>query len=150
MQRKHLTILLVVVGALMILSTVGMDFLWGKMLDYTPVLNERWGLNTPSEAKWDTIYGSQETDSGAVCHVLTYKNAEPLESMVPWGVAGDEDVQTAKEWLGTLELNEEKYWPRWEQCRYYEAEKTGGERLMIFWDSENIILYVLEWFPEAS
>lgn len=143
MKRKHLIIALVVVGALMIASTVGMDYLWGRVLDYTPTMRQTWELSMPSAAKWETLFGSEETEEGVMCHVLTYKKEEVVAQMLDWEAVSDEAQQTATTWLGEMEITEE-LWPKWEQCRFYGQEKDDGDRLLLFWDSESILLYVLE------
>ena len=143
MQRKHFIIALIVVGVLMIASTAGMDFLWGKVLDYTPSLRSNWALDVPKDAKWETLYGSDETEDAVQCHILTYKNEEPVESMVAWTSVTAGERSVLESWLRSAEMAEE-YWPVWEQCLFYAKDGDGGERLALFWDRGNVLLYVLE------
>lgn len=132
----------------MIVSTAGMDFLWGKVLDYTPVLRSNWALDVPKDAKWETLYGSDATEETLQCHILTYQNEEPVEAMVAWtGVTAREQAEL-ESWLSGTEMAEE-YWPRWDQCLFYEKNGEEGGRLALFWDRGNVLLYVLESSTES-
>ena len=147
MKKKHLYIALGVVVALMVLSTVGMDYLWGKVLDYSPVLEENWNIVLPGEAKPDTLYGVDESELHLSYHVITCKDASYFETMLPWSEIDEETKETAVAWLGEMGQQDEVC-PQWENCRVWEREREDGSQLFFFWDRERILLHVLERFSE--
>ena len=149
MQKKHLIIALAAVILLMIVSTFVMDHLWTKVLDYSPIMEENWGIALPGEAKCETLYGSDETADGPCCHIITYKNVSYIDTMLPWGSAGEDDIETAKLWLTELDISEE-LWPAWDNCRVWESTRDDGSRLLILWDEDAVLLYVLEYFAEEA
>ena len=149
MERKHLIIALVVVGVLMVLSPLGMDYLWKKALDYTPTLEESWDLVLPEDAESDTLYGMGGSATGPCYHIITCKDASYFETMLPWSDIDPDTMETAKEWLEELSLDEEVC-PQWENCRFWERDRDDGSRLFLLWDRDRILLHVLEYLAEEA
>ena len=145
MEKKHLYIALGVVVALMVLSTVGMDHLWGKVLDYSPYLEENWDVVLPEKAKCDTLYGVDESELNLSYHVITCKEASYFETMLPWSEIDEDTKETAKGWLEEMKQTEEVC-PDWENCRVWQKDREDGSQLFFFWDQDRILLHVLEHF----
>ena len=122
---------------------------------YSAVLTANWGFSLPNEAGFTEIYsadtGSSPHGDGKRYHIFSYESEEPVEKMLDWSSAESEMAYDASyseavgEWLGRIAVPGE-YWPDIAECVYYYERKDGNDEIIIFWNSGENRLYILESF----
>lgn len=150
-KGKKRAILTVLVCVLLFAGWIG----WRTLSDYSRVLDANWGISLPFKALYSEIY---EKDSGASFHgdgiryhVFSYRYEDYIDLMFAWRanegktLFRDSYSETAEEWLDEIEVP--RGWrPDYESCSYWYKTQEDNSQIIIFWDSEENRLYIVEQF----
>ncbi len=147
-RNRILTILLCVV---LLVGVVG----WNIVPDYSWAMDANWGISLPWKALCKEVY---EQDSGASFHgdgiryhVFSYRYEDYIDLMFAWSPVEKETIfhpsvsEAAEEWLDEIEVPTEKR-PDYAACSSWHTSKRDNSEIIIFWDSEQNLLYVVEHF----
>ena len=122
---------------------------------YSAVLMANWSISLPNKAGCTEIYsadtGSSPHGDGKRYHIFSYESEDSIEEMFEWSSVESEMVYNAsyseavEEWLGRIAVPGE-YWPNIAECVYHYEREDDNDEIIIFWDSGENRLYILESF----
>ena len=122
---------------------------------YSVALRANWGFSLPNGAGCSEIYSANSGASfhgdGVRYHIFSYESEDPVEKMFAWSSAESEMLHYAsyskavEEWLGEINVSDE-YWPNIEECVYHYERQDDHSEIIVFWNSGENRLYVLESF----
>ena len=150
MKKKYIIIICVILAIVLVLGIA-----WNVMSDYSRTLKANWGFELPFFSQYTEVY---EKDSGLSfhgdgirCHVFSYKYEDYIDLMFTWRhmedvtIFGESYSEAAENWLVEIDV-EEEWHPDYENCLYWYRSREDNSQLLIFWDPEQNLLYVLESF----
>lgn len=155
MKKKQLIIFLIIFVILVIaISAVG-GVLKTPDAIYSRVLNTNWGIKLPTAANCSELYesdsGSSFNGDGLRYHVFSCEDATTIEYLLKWSnedcstIFYSTQIEAATQWL--TELNVPDEWkPDYENSQYYYCSHDDNSELIIFWNAENKLLYIVESF----
>jgi len=138
-------------GILLLCAAAG----WLALSGYSRILEANWGFRLPIYARYREIYrkdsGPGFHGDGIRYHVFSYKYEDFIDTLFVWG-SSDHSTRfhgslsaAAEDWLDEIEVPEE-WRPDYGRCHYrYRAQEDNSE-LIVFWDSEENRLYIVESF----
>lgn len=149
MKKKWIAIVLLMTGAIVVCVFMS------KRASYTSVLETNWRISLPYEANIKAIY---EKDSGASFHgdgiryhIFEYRQEEFVTQMLDWKAVENTTIyhescsEAADEWLSEISVEEADY-PEYDNCLYWYKAQEDNSEIIIFWDKDADLLYVLEYF----
>lgn len=116
-------------------------------------LQDIWGLSIPNT--YSEVYSieSELNDTGEVVryHVFQYKDADNLGAQIAWVEEGVNYLQKSyseatEEWLDAVEVPKEHH-PDYEKSQYFYWKKSNNSELILLWDEEANVLYIMEHYP---
>ena len=127
----------------------GLVIVSGIVPSYSRALEANWGISLPWQARMQEVYEKDSGPSfhgdGVRYHVFSYKYEDYIDLMFAWAFNNADSVgESADSWLDEIQVPEEKR-PDYEQCYYWHRIKNNND-IIIFWDSEQNLLYVVESF----
>ena len=122
---------------------------------YSAVLMANWGFSLPNGAGCTEIYSSNSGSSphgdGIRYHTFSYESEDSIEEMFAWSSVESELIfyasysEAVEEWLGRIAVPDE-YRPNIGECVYHYERQDGNDEILVFWNSGENRLYVLESF----
>lgn len=123
---------------------------------YTNTISRNWEINFPTDAAFTEVYkkdtGSSFHGDGLRYHVFTYKS-DSVEAMLPWtrDAGGIRPIfysgitEAASTWLMEIGVPKEEY-PRFSECLSWYKSQNDKSEIIIFLDTDESKIYVIESF----
>lgn len=153
MKKRKLASVLAVV--LLAGICIGAAAAWHSYTDYGWVLEANWDLLLPAEAGTKEVFqqdsGPSPHGDGIRYHVFSYKKEEPIRDLVAWQTEEQATLHTgsyseaAERWLDDIGVPAEER-PDYGACLYWYQCALDTNELLLFWDSRQSRLYVVESF----
>lgn len=150
MKKKYIIIICVIMAIVLVLGIA-----WNILSDYSYTLRANWNFELPFFSRYTEVYekdsGSSFNGDGIRFHVFSYKYEDYIDLMFTWRhmedvtVFGESYSEAAAEWLAEIDVEDEWY-PDYENCLYWYRSQEDNSQLLIFWDQEMNLLYILESF----
>lgn len=150
MKKKYIIIICVILAIVLVFGIA-----WNVMSDYSRTLKANWGFELPFFSRYTEVYekdsGSSFNGDGIRFHVFSYKYEDYIDLMFTWRhmedvtIFGESYSEAAAEWLAEIDV-ESEWHPDYENCLYWYRSQEDNSQLLIFWDREQNLLYVLESF----
>ncbi len=152
MKRKALIIGSIAAVLILLFGFVSYRYL----SDYSHVMKQNWGISLPWQSLYKEVY---EKDSGASFqgdgvryHVFSYRYEDYIDLMFVWG-GEDRTVyyetygEAATAWLDELAVPADKR-PDFSNpnLSYRYKTKDDHDEILLIWDGEQNLIYVLESF----
>lgn len=155
MKKKQILIVSIIFVILLAVVFVVGGVLKTSNAGYSRVLSTNWGIKLPTAAHCSEIYesdtGSSFHGDGLRYHVFSYEDTASIESLLEWSsedrstIFYSTQIEAATQWL--MELNVPDEWkPDYENSQYYYCSHGDNSELIIFWNAENKLLYIVESF----
>ena len=132
-----------------------------QMPAYSRVLQANWGVALPAGALLTEEHERNSRASfhgdGIRYHVYSYANADPIRTMLPWVHADRAAEKTSEQgaisgvtkdveaWLDEIGVPAQVR-PDYGRCAYHRDTQADGSELVMLWDEETQMLYVVESF----
>lgn len=146
MKRKNWKIWLL---AAAVIATVILVAVTGVVPSYSRALKANWGISLPWQARMQEVYkkdsGPSFLGDGVRYHVFSYKYEDFIDLMFAWAFNNVDSLEeSADSWLDEIQVPEEER-PAYEQCYYWHKAERNND-IIIFWNPEQNLLYVVESF----
>ena len=141
------------IAACAVVVTIGI--VWSVFSDYSWAIKLNWGISLPWKAGLTKIY---ERDSGpsfhgdGVCyHVYSYEYEDYIDLMFAWSPTEyptnhyTTTSKAAEVWLGEIDVPAEER-PDYKKCCTWHKAQEDNSEIILFWDSEQNRLYIVENF----
>ena len=148
MKKKYIIIALLL-WLLIVLGIAG----WKLMTDYSRILDANWGLSLPQKAGCEQVYAQDDSGAhgdGLRFHAFSYDEEQSIQTMLEW----HDDVKTlyhesckqaVSSWLDALAVPSVQR-PDYESSRYWYQSQSDNSELIILWDDDKDLLYIVESF----
>lgn len=119
---------------------------------YGETIEANWGITLPDgyEQAYQADTGASFHGDGVRYHVLSYPEEMEFEG-IKWGAVSQETLfagsalEAAQDFLAQLEIDEAWNIP-YERCVAYHQSQEDNSELLLFWDEEDAVLYIVESF----
>ena len=150
MKKKHIMAIVIVLAVVLVLGIA-----WNILSDYSRTLKANWGFELPFFSRYTEVYekdsGSSLNGDGIRFLVFSYKYEDYIDLMFTWRhmedvtIFGESYSEAAENWLAEICV-EDEWHPDNENCLYWYRSQEDNSQLLIFWDREKNLLYILESF----
>lgn len=144
---------LAIIAVIGIVAGIGISSVFHVVTRYSSVIKTNWDISIPGNYKeiYESDSGSSFHGDGIRYHVFQYKNGEKIDSLLSWSredkatVFSENQREAAEKWLDEIQVPQEER-PDYDACVFWYQEKEGNCEMILFWDQEDLKLYVVESF----
>ncbi|MBE6114723.1 MAG: hypothetical protein E7191_06540 [Erysipelotrichaceae bacterium] len=144
--------ILIILALLLLLGTGSIVRLFPS---YSSVLESNWDVSLPVKAVLTEVYSKQTEDSfhgdGIRYHIYSYRYEDYIDLMFAWSSNERKTIyysslsETASAWLDEIEVPITER-PKYYACSNWYRSQSDNSEIIIFWDSEINMLYIIESF----
>ncbi len=153
-KKRILTAAALITGAALIL--IVLIIVWNnKASNYLRILELNWGISFSAAAELSEVYANDSGASfhgdGIRYHVYSCKHAQYLVQDLDWTKEESATIyhpnfhEAANDWLDQINVPESER-PAYSGCSYWYASQEDNSEIIIFWDSIESLLYIIESF----
>ena len=144
MKRKLICV--IAVAVLLSAAVLGMLHLNTSDRGHFNVLQANWDVTIPKQAGCQIIYQNDQRGGfhgdGLSYYVYTCENGGAMDGLFDWQTTQTPHAD-CETWLDALGVPDDVR-PPYTKCGMKCMTKSGGDELLLWWDSVNRLLYVVE------